>query len=203
MWILFHLMCSGCHYLIQSVIKFATITLSKTLPCFLDFERQARVIEKDRDTHFPYHSLHHHFVPIIDLSFTNQLSRDLLLISIWLKAQSVFREGTSTALLAEVHSLQICYSSTAAQQFQFFPDSYNHFDARSDGKESGMIIWQRIMWHVVMGFYWKHRAPAHSFSNSFLRLLEELCKRSNLKAMSSRNVFQMDLSHHFCSSWHT
>lgn len=47
------------------------------------------------------------------------------------------------------------------------------------------------------------RAPAHSFSNPFLCLLEELCERSNLKAMSSRNVFQMDLSHHFCSSWHT
>lgn len=39
--------------------------------------------------------------------------------------------------------------------------------------------------------------------NLFPHLLEELCKCSHLKAMSSWNIFQQDLSHHFCSFWHT
>lgn len=107
-------------------------------------------------------------------SFTNRLSAELLL-RVWCKAQSVL-EMTSTAQLAEVQSLQVCFGFTAAQQIQFLPVSYNHFDVRwlYDRKQCGIIVWQTITWHVMMGFYWKNEEP--QLTNPLPRLREELSK---------------------------
>lgn len=126
----------------------------------------------------------------------NSSSRDLL-VSGWKPRMS------SEKQLAQ-HCWQSCNLSKLASASQ--QPSNSNFSLICHE----MIIWQTKMCYKSMagdnvacedGILLERWAC--SLSNLFPHSLEELCKCSNLKVMSSWNIFQLDLSHHCCSSDHT
>lgn len=193
MWIVLDLTCSGCHSPTESVVKFVTF---HKLTCILDYEKQGGGVKHMSPWSLPAPS----FCTNPSSVFDWWLPRDLL-VRLWQKPHNVFREATHTALLAEVQSpslLQL-HSRPAVP---FSPRFAQLLWCK-------MTIWQTVRQYKRMTG--DHAArddglllerSACSPSNLLSHLREELYECSNLKAMSSWNIFQLDLSHHFCSSWH-